>query len=128
MEEHVAFKEGEKWGYRRPDGSVAIEPRFDSAGGFSEGFARVRIARLWGYINAEGVLVIQSKFEQARHFAGGVAKVKHEGKWGLIDRYGNWVDSLDAETFLDDRGQFISKDDHESWEKPPGQADEKEGE
>jgi hypothetical protein len=126
-EDYGAYKSGEKWGYKRPDGSVVIEPRFDSAGSFSEGLARVREGELWGFVDPSGNYVIEAQFEQARHFSGGVAKVKRDGRWALIDTKGAWVENVEAGTYLDDRGQFISKEEHQVWEKPPGQDDAREG-
>ena len=120
----MPFKDGDRWGYKHPDGTVAIEPKFDSAGSFSEGLARIRMGDLWGYANASGALEIDPQFEQARHFSEGVAKVRLNGKWGLIDTNGFWVDSVESQSFLDDRGRFISEQDHGAWEKPPGQDGE----
>ena len=127
-DEFTAFKDGEKWGYRRIDGTIVIEPTFDSAGSFSEDLARVRKGELWGFIGPSGFYVIDPRFEQARHFSGGVAKVKLNGRWGMIDTSGAWVENVDAGTYLNDRGEFISKEEHQVWEKPPGQDEEREGE
>ena len=126
--ELVAFRDGDRWGYQRADGSTAIPAKFDSAGSFSEGLARVRVGSNWGFIRENGTYAIEPVFEQARHFSGGVAKVKKDGRWGLVDENGIWVDNVESASYLDDRGRFISRKDHESWEKPPGISDEQSGE
>ena len=123
----VAYRDGEKWGFQLPDGEVVIPPNFDAVGSFSEGLARIRRGKLWGFIGPDGLLKIEPRFQQARHFSGGYAKVKEEGRWGLIDVSGFWVESVESESYLDDRGRFVSKDDHSAWEKPPGPHDEREG-
>ena len=127
-DDYAVFKDGEKWGFRTPDGAVAIPPTFDGAGSFSEGLARVRQDWLWGFIDTTGTIIIEPRFEQARHFTNGHAKVKEAGRWGLIDRSGNWAEDVEAKTYLDDRGSFISEKDHNAWEKPPGKDDDREGE
>ena len=43
-----------RWGFIRPDGSVAIEPRFDVAWDFSHGLALVGIDGKYGYIDSSG--------------------------------------------------------------------------
>ena len=126
-DDFVAFREGDKWGFQGKDGQITISPTFDSAGTFSEGLARVRMGKLWGFIKADGSFEIEPRFEQARHFSGGYAKVKEEGRWGLIDVSGYWVENLEAQSYMDDRGRFISKADHTAWEKPPGQDEDREG-
>lgn len=124
----AVFRDGEKWGYQRADGSVAIRAQFDSAGSFSEGFARVRSGDRWGFIRPDGSYAIEPRFEQARHFSRGVAKVKVDGRWALVNGAGDWVEDVEAGTYLDDRGNFISRKDHQAWEKPPGRNAGTEGE
>ncbi len=127
-EDFIAYRDGEKWGFRRVDGSAAIQARYDAVGSFSEGLARVRDRRLWGFIDTDGAVVIDVRFEQARHFSGGYAKVKWEGRWGLIDIAGNWVETVESQSYLDNRGRFVTEQDHQNWEKPPGQNTEREEE
>lgn len=128
-QDFVAYREGERWGFKRPDGSVAVKATFDAVGSFSEGLARVRANRRWGFIDPSGAVVIEPTYEQARHFSGGYAKVKRDGSWGLIDTKGFWVESVEEKTsYLDDRGKFITEKDHERWERPPGQDSDREGE
>ncbi len=124
--DYVPFAEGEQWGFRDATGKTVIDPKFDSAGSFSEGLARVRFEGKWGFIDTSGKWVIPPRFEQARVFTGGIAKVKEAGQWGLIDRKGHVVDQVDSESFLDDRGRFISEKEYREWEKPPGGSKEEE--
>ncbi len=127
-EDFVAFREGDSWGYRRSDGSVAIAPRFDAVGPFSEGLARVRAGKAWGFIDHTGSYLIEPRFEQARHFSGGHAKVKEDGRWGMIDAAGAWLEDIESQSFIDDRGRFVSEQDHTGWVKPPRQGEDREGE
>jgi hypothetical protein len=72
----------------------AIEPRFYSAGNFSEGLAAVsEFNSDTGYINKSGEWAIEPKFEEGREFHEGLAAVKDEesAKWGYIDKTGKYV-------------------------------------
>ena len=84
--------------------------------------------KAWGFIDPAGHFVIEPRFEQARHFSGGYAKVKEVGRWGMIDTAGKWVEDVESQSFIDDRGRFVSEQDHTAWEKPPSQSEDREGE
>jgi hypothetical protein len=116
------FREGELWGYRDREGRIRIPASFESTGSFSEGLARVRVTRLWGYIDADGRMAIAPQFEQARVFAGGLAKVKRDGEWMMIDRVGSCVEKVEADSYLDDAGRFVSEQEYHAWEKPDRKA------
>ena len=64
-----------KWGYKRGDGTVLIEPRYSNCGEFSEGYAWVE-ENLFEkyYINTNGIRVTES-FKEAGNFKKGVARV-----------------------------------------------------
>lgn len=49
------------YGFLHRDGTVAIEPQFDDANAFRNGFARVRIAGNYFVINEKGAIVQKSK-------------------------------------------------------------------
>lgn len=77
-----------KCGYVNSAGEIAIPLRFDDAGIFSEGLARVKIGIKWGFINPSGKVVIQPKYDGAWIFSEGLARVEIGGKWGYINRNG----------------------------------------
>jgi hypothetical protein len=108
-----------KYGYIDKKGKISITPRFDYAGGFSNGLAVVGIGSWhtddkeeytgdsfflgkYGYINKKGEMVITPIFEEAYGFSEGMAKVgvgdfklnengqySFVGKYGFIDELGN---------------------------------------
>ncbi len=90
-EDLIPFKSKEKWGYINNKGEVAIDPRFDLAGPFSEGLASIRISEREGYIDSRGKIVFEAVFQSARSFSEGLASVQIENKWGFIDRSGKQV-------------------------------------
>ena len=77
-------------------GRMAIKPKFDWVGPFSDGLA---IATLTpdgssGFIDTKGNFVIEPQFDDADNFSEGVAPVKKDGKWRFIDRTGADVTML----------------------------------
>lgn len=126
---------GYVYGYISKDGRVAIEPRFGTAGRFSEGLAAVTMTHdgllsengeiidewspdpeiaepppAWGFINPKGEVVIPMVYEKAKHFCEGLAPVMQGGKWGYIDHTGRKVIGAgfeDAEMFRNGVAQVV---------------------
>ena len=98
-----------KWGFIGQSGTMAIPPRFEAVGNFSEGLAAASLADprsnegTWGYIDTQGRVVIKPQFSSARPFSEGLALVSAGGirladpsvpsivNIGFIDRTGEWV-------------------------------------
>ena len=81
----------EKWGYINDRGTVVIEPAYEAAYKFSEGFGLVKINSRWGYINSKGETVIQPVYEEAHQFSDGMAHIKEGEKYGFINSSGELV-------------------------------------
>jgi len=96
----------DKWGYIDSTGSVRVEPRFDSAYGFFEGFGLVSMGSDFGYVDMSGALVIQPQFGYACDFSGGMAVVANldqggnPGASGYIDHSGSLVIPMQYEYAL----------------------------
>ena len=68
--------QNEKWGYANKRGNIVIPCKWDSAGFFHEGRARVRnFQRRYGYIDESGKEVISCIFLDASDFEDGTATV-----------------------------------------------------
>ena len=65
-----------KYGFIDKSGKVVIEPQFDGASNFSEGFACVEKDDKWGFIDKNGKVVIEPQFDDAEPFSEGLAKVR----------------------------------------------------
>ena len=76
------------WGYCTESGGIIIDPRFDSAGQFSEGLAAVEYNYEFGYIDGNGKFVIEPRFEAADEFSEGLAAVCLAAKYGYVNRSG----------------------------------------
>lgn len=75
----------------RRDGTVAIPPRYDWVGMFSDGRAAVRLSGLYGFVDEDGHEVVKPQYKIAEGYALGFAQVDVDGKSGLIDRDGKMV-------------------------------------
>ncbi|HEV7782271.1 MAG TPA: WG repeat-containing protein [Chitinophagaceae bacterium] len=76
----------DKWGYIDKTGVMVIEPRFLTAGEFTEGLAPVRENGTYGYIDRTGTFIISPKYDLAYPFRNGLATVYKEGKPFVIDK------------------------------------------
>ena len=99
------------WGFIDTKGKFVIEPKYESAGDFSEGLCCVSIKNRWGFINAKGEMIIQPQFTTIgkMEFTKGLAGVRlHEErenglyKTGFIDKSGvlqntDWLKKIDDE-------------------------------
>jgi hypothetical protein len=82
-----------EWGYINKSGQITIEPQFQLAGNFSEGFAPVRYNWRWAYTDATGELAIDGNgvFQQTRPFSEGIGAVQIEGRIGFINQDGEFI-------------------------------------
>ena len=80
-----------KWGYKNQKGAVVIQPAFDEAFQFAEGYACVEKNEKLGYINKEGNVVIDFIYDCANSFSDGIACVTKDDKTGYIDYEGKYV-------------------------------------
>jgi tetratricopeptide (TPR) repeat protein len=89
----------QKWGYVNTTGKIIVEPQYDQAYDFSEGYAQV--SRLinnkytWGYINTAGKEVIPCKYAKSYEFSEGLGMVSTkdypDDKYGFINYKGEMV-------------------------------------
>lgn len=87
---YIADDDG-KIGLINRKNEVLLNPRFDYAEPFIEGFARVAQDDEWGFINTAGDLIIQPIWDAAYDFSEGRAMVRQDEKWGLINTTGELI-------------------------------------
>ncbi len=80
-----------KWGYKNQKGAVVIQPAYDEAFQFSEGYACVEKGSKLGFIDKEGNQVIDFIYDCANSFSDGLACVTKDDKTGYIDYEGKYV-------------------------------------
>lgn len=107
------------YAYVNQSAQLVIEPQFDEAGKFSEGFAPVKVDKKWGFINLKGQISISPQYDMvgesfslhdekpegddyndySSSFSEGLAGVKLKGKWGFINPSGKLVIPYKFEKF-----------------------------
>ncbi|MEI8201916.1 MAG: WG repeat-containing protein [Bacteroidota bacterium] len=75
----------QRWGYINNSGVLKISYKYENAGDYSDGLARVQKDGLWGFINTRGQVVIPIQYDEANNFDNGAALVFLDG----IPRYIN---------------------------------------
>lgn len=83
--------------FYKPDGSLAIQEKFDDAKPFYRGFAPVKKGKQWGFIDTSGKWVIQPQYQNAWQFSEGLALVQMNEKNAVNNRY----------AFIDSTGTII---------------------
>ena len=81
----IAFLQGNAWGFATQQGKVLIEPKYEDAHSFSQGYAAIKENGKWGYIDKQGNLLIPCTFDDVCAFsASGTAWVKNSAGWNLL--------------------------------------------
>ena len=80
-----------RWGFVDVTRAFRIPPKYDSAGAFREGLARVQLDGKHGFIDAAGRVVIPLQFDSAWEFREGLAPVGRDGVEGYVNRTGEVV-------------------------------------
>src|SRR5262245_42770545 len=82
---------GGRCGAVRRDLTVAVPPRYDWVGRFSEGRAAIRLGGLYGFVDEDGREIVGPKYRIVDDFRHGFAQVDVGRKSGLVDRDGRMV-------------------------------------
>lgn len=83
-----AVMQNGKWGFADLQGNIVIEPQYENACSFSNGYAAVCIDGLWGYIDESNTLRIPAEFTECRNMSSsGIAFVKQETGWQILKLY-----------------------------------------
>lgn len=82
------IKDNNKYGFIDENGNTIVEPQYEYASDFSQGYAVISYQGSYGYIDGLGQVVIQPQYELALNFSEGLATVQINGKWGYINEEG----------------------------------------
>ncbi|HYG14182.1 MAG TPA: WG repeat-containing protein [Bacteroidia bacterium] len=77
-----------KTGFRDLDGDIVIEPKFDAAEMFSEGFSAVQVGKKWGLIDETGKYIIEPKYDYLGSVNNGLAAYSLGDKYGFLNTEG----------------------------------------
>ncbi len=102
------------YGFLDKEFKICIEPIYDDASDFEEGYAVIKQKEMYGYINRLGEVIIKPQFKMALNFSNGIAAVEStDGLWGYIDYKGNYVIQpkyTEAEQFHDGHAIVATED------------------
>lgn len=85
---YAAVKINGKWGFIDKNGELIIEPKYEDARSFSNGYAAVKQEGAWGFIDTQGRLVISCQFQDAKDFTDrGTVFVMVEDEWEMLKLY-----------------------------------------
>lgn len=117
-----------KWGYMDVDGKMVVNPQFEYASPFSEGYAVVETAKgKYGYMNKNGLVESSKRYDFANDFSEGFASVKKDGKYAYINKKWEQITPFEFDTagsfseglagvskgerygFIDTSGQMVIK-------------------
>lgn len=93
----IAIRRDRKLGYMDLDGNIAIEPRFDQGGEFSEGLAAVQLEGHWVFIDKSGATKAQLPPDVifAEPLSDGLSlatsAAQPDRKFGYVDKDGKWA-------------------------------------
>ncbi len=83
-----AQKYGGRFGYVNQKGVYMIQPKFDDARNFRQGFAAVEQNGKWGFIDPRGRFLVRCQFTTVMDFNAGYAIVRQGDKWGAVNTKG----------------------------------------
>jgi hypothetical protein len=80
-----------KYGFVDKSGKIVVNPQFDGAWHFNEGFAILVQDGKCGFIDKTGKIVINPQFDLVSDFKNGKAAFKNGNQWGFIDTKGSYI-------------------------------------
>lgn len=94
---------GGLWGYCSVDGKTVIEAVYESACGFSEGFAAVKKDGKWGFINTSGEVVVPCNYDEVdSSYKEGSGRLTRGQEVFVFDSNGNLMESYTKEEYEED--------------------------
>ncbi|MDX1905731.1 MAG: WG repeat-containing protein [Bacteroidia bacterium] len=87
----TVFNQHGKWGLRRSEKDIILEPTYNNPFVFKEGYARVQSNNRWGFIRPDGSLLTALIYEDVQDFSESLAAVRRGDKWGYINTEGKVV-------------------------------------
>lgn len=68
-----------------------LTSKYEFAGPFSDGLARVRLNKKWGFIDTTGAVIIPIRYNEVENFSDGIARVRIGQRWGLLEKTGREI-------------------------------------
>jgi hypothetical protein len=91
MDEFFTGRHQKSWGFIDRTGKIAIPLKYDSALGFENCLAFVKLKGKWGAINTKGETLIEPRFDKIPRFSEGLAALEINQKYGYVDKTGKLI-------------------------------------
>lgn len=89
----VKFRSSGRFGFKTTGGETVMEPVFEDAWDFKNGYARVKKDGKWGFVAESGKVVVEPKYDYVWDFDGGKARVRlDDGTITFIDTAGKCLE------------------------------------
>ncbi len=100
-QELALVRTNDMFGYINKSGAIVIEPQFEKAGDFSNGYAAAYKDDKWGYIDMSGKWVIEPTYDKVKEFNSGYALVLKDDQWNYISPTGTVLSTPVQEKYYD---------------------------
>ncbi len=88
----VPYRDGDRWGFARPDGSIVVKPSYDHVYVYPDGYGRTYFQELTGLVAPSGKILLEPTYSSIGDFVEGLATVyTTKGQHGFIDTTGKVV-------------------------------------
>ncbi len=88
----VPYRDGDRWGFARPDGSIVVAPTYDQVYVSTDGYGRTFLNERSGLIAPNGELILPPTYSSIGEFEQGLATVYTSGgQQGFINTSGKVV-------------------------------------
>lgn len=85
----VPYRSGDLWGFANPDGSILIEPKYESAYLMDDGFGRIVLDNLTGLVDPDGKILVEPKYDFIGQYQYNRASMSiGNGLQGFLDENG----------------------------------------
>ncbi|NCB04672.1 MAG: WG repeat-containing protein [Clostridia bacterium] len=106
---------GTTWGFMKLSGEMLLEPAWEAALPFADGYAAVGRGGLWGFVDESGKTVIEPAYQDAGSFSEGLAAVKVKKQWGFINARGEMVIAAKLRDVAQFRGGICAVNSGGKW-------------
>lgn len=114
-DELFVVKSGEKYGYANIKGEIVINPSYDCASPFYEGYASVCRNEKYGFIDKIGNEVIKCQYDGTSNFSENLCVVSVGGKYGVINTKGKYVVNPKYERIISYQEGYAKFEKDDKW-------------
>ncbi|MEZ4984821.1 MAG: WG repeat-containing protein [Saprospiraceae bacterium] len=88
----IPYRDGQLWGFARPDSTMVVEPRYEQVYTYPDGYGRIYDKERTGLVAPDGRIILQPQYTAIGEFDQGLAYVyTPSGQYGFIDTTGKVV-------------------------------------